>query len=187
MNKIKHNFLRTSPPKESEIMWVFMSPNRELQKIGLAAMSLRPIETERIQRTLIEFLQDPNFYFKEYAFLSLNKFKENPADKNDAVRKRLLEIIKNEEGKGKGKGNISFREFLLLAKFPSQETALFLQDQLMKEGQENKIYRIAAFSALKKMGEPYFTKVLEYVKNHSTPEMKKELLERENTWLDTSF
>jgi hypothetical protein len=37
-----------------------------------------------------------------------------------------------------------------------------------------------AFYALKKMGNSFYDEAAEYVKKHGSPEIKKELLEREN-------
>lgn len=181
-NKIRQKFLNARQPTEAEIITALNSSNRKFQRIGLAAMSLKPIETDQIVEILFEFLQDENFYFKEYALLALKEFEKFPESKKDVLGKQLLEIIKGEEKKGKE--GISFREFSLLAKFPSQDSVSFLTERLMREGAENKLFRIAAFSALKKMGEPYYSQATEYVKKHGNSEIKNELLERENTWLE---
>ena len=86
--------------------------------------------------------------------------------------KQLLKIIKNEE-----ENELSIEGFLLLAKFPSKEAALFLTEQLMKEGKENRTFRYSAFRALKEMGDSYYDEAAEYVNTHGSPEIKKELLE----------
>ena len=54
----------------------------------------------------------------------------------------------------------------------------------MKEGKEDRIrlFRLAAFKALKEMGNSYYDEAAEYVNKHGSSEIKKELLARENFW-----
>jgi hypothetical protein len=173
--KMEQKFLRAKQPTETEIISVLKSPNRRFQKIGLVAMSLKPIETEQLTEILFGFLQDNDYYFRTDALYSLNNFTKFPDSKKADLGKQLLEIMKNEKAKG-----IFLSEFNLLAKFPSEEAALFLTEQLMKEGKENYLFRNLAFYSLKKMGDTYYDQAAEYVKKHGSPELKKELLERES-------
>jgi len=177
MDKLKQKFLRAKQPTEAEIISVLRSPNRRFQRVGLAAMSLKPIETDQLAEILFEFLQDQDPEFRWYAAYSLEEFTKFPESKKVNLGKQLLEIAKNEKEKG-----ISIGEFLLLAKFPSKEASLFLTEQLMKEGKENFLYRNFAFNALKEMGDLYYDEAAEYVNNHGSPEIKKELLELQNSW-----
>jgi HEAT repeat protein len=177
MDKLKQKFLRAKQPTETEIITVLKSPNRRFQKIGLVAMSLKPIETEQLTEILFGLLQDNDFYFRVDALYALKKFTKFPDSKKVDLRKQLLEIIKNEKAKG-----ILLDEFYLLAKFPSEEAALFLTEQLMKEGKENYLYRNIACNALKRMGDSYYDQAAEYVDKHGSPEIKEELWEREEAW-----
>lgn len=177
MCKIKQKFLRAKQPTETEIISVLRSPNIRFQRVGLAAMSLKPIETDQLIEILFEFLQNTDREFKLYAIYSLEKFTLFPESKKDSLGKRLIKIIKDEKDKG-----VSIEEFSLLAKVPSKETVLFLTEQLMKEGKENFIFRYPAFRALKEMGDSYYNKAAEYVNEHGSPELKKELLESEKFW-----
>jgi hypothetical protein len=177
MSKTKQKFLQAKQPTEDEIISVLSSPNRRFQRVGLAAMTLKPIETDQLIDILFEFLQDQNREFRFYATVSLEKFTKFPESKKDSLGRQLLEIIKNEKDNG-----VSILEFSLLAKVPSEEAALFLTEQLMSEGKENLYFRYAAFRALKEMGDSYYNEATEYVRNHGSSEIKKELLERENSW-----
>ncbi|MGB2807349.1 MAG: hypothetical protein WBC22_06400 [Sedimentisphaerales bacterium] len=177
MDKLKQKFLLAKQPTETEIISVLKSPNRRFQKIGLVAMSLKPIETEQLTEILFGFLQDNDFYFRVDALYSLDKFTKFPESKKAGLGKQLLEIIKNEKDKG-----LFIQEFSLLAKFPSEEAALFLTEQLMKEGKENYLYRNFAFNALKKMGNSFYDEAAEYINKHGSSEIKKEHLEREKSW-----
>jgi hypothetical protein len=174
MVKMQQKFLQTKPPTETEIVSVLRSPDRRFQRVGLAAMSLKPIETDQLTDILFEFLRDQDGDFRWYAAYSLEEFTKFPESKKNSLGRQLLEIIKNEEDQG-----LSINEFSLLAKFPSEEAALFLTEQLMKEGKENYLYRNFAFNALKEMGNSYYDKAAEYVNKHGSPEIKKELLEWE--------
>ena len=176
-SKIEQKFLRAEQPTEAEIISVLRSPNRRFQRVGLAAMSLKPIETDQLIGILFEFLQDQDRDFRYYTIASLKRFTEFPESRRSELGKQLLEIIKNEKDQG-----IFFGEILLLAQFPSEEAAGFLTEQLMKEGKENSMIRELAFSMLKQMGDSFYNKAAEYVKNNGSPEIKKELLERENQW-----
>jgi len=64
MSKIKWKFLRTKQPTEAEIISVLRSPNRRFQRVGLVAMSLKPIETDQIIGILFEFLRDQDRDFR---------------------------------------------------------------------------------------------------------------------------
>jgi len=178
-SKIGQRFLRARQPTEDEIISVLRSPDRRFQRVGLAAMSLKPIETDQLIDILFEFLQDQDRDFRYYAFSSLDKFTDFPKSKKAALGKQLLEIIKKEKDKG-----LYIQKFYLLAKVPSEEVSLFLTEQLMKEGEEkeNVLLRLVAFKALKEMGDSYYEKAAEYVNKHGSPEIKKELLEREKWW-----
>ena len=157
-----------------------MSPNRRFQRVGLTAMSINPIETDQLIDILFEFLQNQEPEFRWYAIASLDKFKKFPESRKADLGKQLLEIIKNE----KDDALPLPQRFTLLAKFPSEEAALFLTEQLMKEGKERRIliFRLMAFKALKKMGDSYYDEAAEYVNKHGSPEIKKELLDFENHW-----
>jgi hypothetical protein len=174
--KIRQKFLREKQPTETEIISVLRSPNRRFQRVGLAAMSIAPIETDQLTEILFEFLQDQDPEFRWYAISSLKKFTQFPESKKADLGKQLLEIIKTKKD-----NESSIEEISLLAKFPSEEAALFLTEQLMKEGKENRIriFRYVAFRALKEMGDSYYDEAAEYVNKHGSPEIKKELLEQE--------
>lgn len=175
--KMEQKFLRAKQPTETEIISVLRSPNRSFQKVALVAMSLKPIETEKITDILFEFLRDQEPEFRWYAMLSLDKFTKFPESRKADLGKQLLEINKNEKDDALPLPH----RFTLLAKFPSEEAALFLTEQLMKEGKEDRIrtFRYAAFRALKEMGNSYYDQAAEYVNKHGSPEIKKELWERE--------
>jgi hypothetical protein len=182
MEKMRHKFLQSEQPSESEIISVLKSKDMRTQKIGLVAMSLKPIQTDQLADILIEFLQDQDFYFKQYACSALDQFAFFSESKKPQLEKQLLQIVKEEIPKGK-KG-IAFQEFSLLAKVPSQETATFLEEQLIKEGKENRILRLAAFVALKKMGDSYLDRAAEYVKENGNVELQKEFLGNQNYYND---
>ena len=178
MKKIKQNFLRAKQPTETEIIAVLRSPNRRFQRVGLAAMCLKPIETEKLIEILFEFIQDQDPEFSSYALASLNRFTKFPESKKAELGKQLLEIIRTKKD-----NELSIREIFLLAKFPSEEAALFLTEQLVKEGKDLiRVFRYAAFKSLKEMGNSYYDEAAEYVKKHGSSEIKKELLEWENSW-----
>lgn len=179
MAKIKQKFLRAKQPTETEIIFVLRSPKRRFQRVGLAAMSLKPIETDQLVDILFEFLQDKDRDFRWCAKYALDEFSEFSESKKAKLGRQLLEIIKNEKDTG-----LAIAEFSLLAKFPSEEASRFLTEQLMKEGgeRENYLYRNFAFNALKKMGNSYYDQAAEYVNEHGSPEIKKELSQRENSW-----
>jgi len=182
MNKIKQEFLRAKQPTETEIISVLRSPNRRFQRVGLVAMRLKPIETDQLIDILFEFLRDQEPKFRWHAMLALEKFTQFPESRKSDLGKQLLEIIKNEKDDTLSLPQI----FILLAKFPSEEAALFLTEQLMKEGKETRIrvFRYAAFRALKEMGNTYYDEAAEYVKKHGSSEIKEEFLEREKNWID---
>ena len=56
----------------------------------------------------------------------------------------------------------------------------------MKEGKGNYPYRNLAFNALKEMDDSYYDEAADYVKTHGSPEIKKDFLEREKSWVDIS-
>jgi len=179
MSKPKQKFLRAKQPTETEIISVLRSPNRRFQRVGLVAMCLKPIETDQLIDILFEFLQDQDKDLRWYAVYSLLDFTKFPESKKDSLGRRLLGIIKSEKDL-----ELFIKKFTLLAKFPSEEAALFLTEQLIKEGKENYLYRNFAFNALKKMGNTYYDQAAEYVKNHGSSEIKEEFLEREKSWID---
>jgi len=174
--KMRQKFLRAKQPTETEIISVLRSPNRRFQKVALVAMSIKPIETDQLTDILFEFLRDQDPEFRWYAIDSLDKFTKFPESKKADLGKQLLEIIKTRKD-----NELSIQEISLLAKFPSEEAAQFLTEQLMKEGKENRIrmFRYVAFRALKEMGDSYYDEAAEYVNTHGSPEIKKELLEWE--------
>ena len=178
--KMEQKFLRAKQPTETEIISVLRSPNRRFQKVALVAMSLKPIETDQLTDILFEFLRDQEPEFRWFAMLSLDKFTKFPESRKADLGKQLLEIIKNE----KDDALPLPQRFTLLAKFPSEEAALFLTEHLMKEGKEDRIriFRLMAFKALKEMGNSYYDEAAEYVNKHGSPEIKKELLGWENSW-----
>jgi len=132
MDKLKQKFLRAKQPTETEIISVLRLPNRRFQRVGLAAMSLKPIETDQLTDILFEFLQDQDRDFRLYAVFSLKEFKKFPESRKAVLGKQFLEIIK----KGKD-AEVLVKGIPLLGKFPSEEAALFLTEQLMKGGKEN--------------------------------------------------
>ena len=174
MSKIKQKFLRAKQPTEKEIISVLRSPNRKFQRVGLIAMYLKPIQTDQLIDVLFEFFQDQDRDFRRYAVYSFLDFTKIPELKKDSLGRRLLETIKNEKTP-----ELFIRKFSLFAKFPSKEAALFLTEQLMKEGKENRVYRSFAFRTLKEMGDSYYDEAAEYVNKHGSPEIKKEFSERE--------
>lgn len=172
-------FLQSKRPTETEIISVLRSPDRRFQRVALVAMSIEPIETEQVTDILFEFLQYKDREFIWYALESLYKFTKFPESRKADLGKQLLEIIRTRTD-----DELSPREISLLTKFPSEEGVLFLTELLMKEGKGSRIriFRYAAFSALKEMGDSYYDKAAEYVKRHATPEIKTELAEHENWW-----
>ena len=179
MGKMKHKFLQAKQPTEAEIISVLKSPDRRFQRVGLAAMFLKPIETDRLIDILFGFIQDRNFYFREYALYPLNEFTKFPASRKAELGKQLLQIIKTKKD-----NELSIQEITLLAKFPSEEAVFFLTGQLMKEGKESqiRIFRYAAFRTLKEMGGSYYAEAAEYVNMYGSPEIQKELLGCEKSW-----
>ncbi len=178
--KIEQKYLRAKQPTETEIISVLRSPNRRFQKVALVAMSLKPIETDQLIDILFELLQEQDPEFIWYALESLAKFTKFPESKKAELGKQLLGIIKIRK-----ENELSPREISLLAKFPSKEAASFLTEQLMKEGKENRIslFRYLAFRALKKMGDSFYDEAAEYVNTHGSSEIKKELMDWENSWI----
>ena len=175
--KIKQKFLRAKQPRETEIISVLRSPNRRFQRVGLVAMSLKPIETDQLIDILFGFLRYQEPEFRLYAMISLDKFTKFPEFRKADLGKQLLEIIKNE----KDDALPLFEQFDLLVRFRPEGTAQFLTELIMKEGKESRIriFRHLAFRALKEMSGSYYDEAAEYVNKHGSAEIKKELLERE--------
>ena len=173
---IEQKFLRAKQPTETEIISVLRSANRRFQKIAVVAMSIKPIETDKLIDILFEFLQDQDPVFRWYTLESLVKFTKFPESKKSDLGKQLLEIVKTRKD-----NELSPREISLLGKFPSEEAALFLTELLVKKGEEShiRIFRVVAFKALKKMGNSYYDEAAEYVNKHGSPKIKKEFLELE--------
>ncbi|MGB2806891.1 MAG: hypothetical protein WBC22_04080 [Sedimentisphaerales bacterium] len=179
MGKMERKFLRAKQPTETEIISILRSQNRRFQRVGLAAMFLKPIETDQLIEILFEFIQDQEPEFKFYALVSLDKFTKFPESKKADLGKQLLEIVKTRRD-----NEFYIQDFSLLAKFPSEEAALFLTEKLMKEGKDPVIraFRYTAFRALKEMGNSFYDEAAEYVNKHGSPEIKEELWEREEAW-----
>lgn len=182
--KMEQKFFQAKQPSETEIISVLKSPNREFQKVGLIAMSLKPIETEPLIDILFNFLQVQDIELRWYAIRSLERFTKFPEPRKAELGKQLLEIVK-----ARNDIEISIEEIILLAKFPSKEAAVFLAERLMKEGKEiegeeghMRIYRYATFRTLKDMGDSYYCQAEEYVNAHGSSEMKKELLKNEEAF-----
>ncbi|MHC4740192.1 MAG: hypothetical protein ACYS9Y_14885, partial [Planctomycetota bacterium] len=163
----------------TEIISVLRSPDRRFKRVGLAAMSIKPIETDQLIDILFEFLRDEDLWLRWYARISLYKFTEFPEFRKVELGKQLLEIIKTRE-----ENELAMEEFFLLVKLPSEEAVQYLTEQLMKEGEETRIrlFRWVAFKTLKEMGGSYYDDAAEYVDKHGSCEIKKELSEREITW-----
>ncbi|MGB2807977.1 MAG: hypothetical protein WBC22_09560 [Sedimentisphaerales bacterium] len=179
MDKMERKFLRAKQPTETEIISVLRSPNRRFQRVGLAAMFLKPIETDQLIEILFEFIQDQETEFEFYALLSLDKFTKFPESKKADLGKQLLEIVKTR----RRDNEFYIQDYSLLAKFPSEEAALFLTEQLMKEGKGLiRAFRYTAFRALKEMGNSFYDEAAEYVNKHGSPEIKEELRKREKAW-----
>jgi len=180
MSKLEQKFIQAKQPMEAEIISVLKSSNRRLQRVGLAAMSLKPIETDQLIDILFEFLQNQNPEFRWYAAHSLDKFKIFPESNKPRLERQLLEIIKNEKDQ-----TILYIEISLLVKFPTQETFLILTELMMKEDKENnmRILKFAAFKTLKEMGDSYYDEAAEYINTHGSLEIKKEFVELEKAWV----
>jgi hypothetical protein len=176
LEKLRQAFLQAEMPTEAEIVSLLRSPDRRLQKVGLVAMSLRPIQTEKVLTILLEYLQDKDFFYKVDAVYALGKFASFP--KSVDLERRLLMIAGNESQVG-----VLCFEIALLARFPSDEVAQYMMQELVKEGAESYIIRRSAADALKKMGDSYYQNALEYVRKHGSPELVTELLggERSST------
>jgi HEAT repeat protein len=177
VEKLKQTFLRAKQPTETEIVSVLRSPDKRFQRVGLAAMSIKPLETDMVTDILFEFLQDQDRIFRLYAVFSLKEFKEYPESRKVILGKQLLEAIKKEND-----ADVLFQGIPLLGRFPDEKAVPYLTEQLAKEGKDNRASRYSAFVALKKMGNSYYDKAAEYVNEHGSPEIKKELLDLENYW-----
>ena len=140
-------------------------------------MAIQPVQTDKVTEILIESLKDQEWYYKRYALFALEDYECFSEHKKAIWGAKLLEIICNEEDEG-----ISIREYSLLAKFPSEEAAQFLAEQLLKEGEKEKTRRQFAYHALRDMGSEFSEKSLAHVDLHASPEMKKEILKLEEIW-----
>ena len=171
--KIKQKYLQISQPSETEIVSVLRSSSRNFQRVALVAMSIKPIETDQMADVLFEFLQDQDPVFRWYTLESLDKFSNFSEIKKADLGEKLVEIVRTRQD-----DELSPREFTLLANFPSEKAALFLTEQLMREGEERRIstFRYFAFKALKEMGNSYYDKAVKDMYKHGSSEMKKELL-----------
>ena len=94
VSKMWQKFLRAKQPTETEIISVLRSPDRKEQRIALAAMSIKPIETDQVIDILFEFLRDRDREFVWYALESLVKFTKFPESKEGELGGQLLEIMK---------------------------------------------------------------------------------------------
>jgi hypothetical protein len=179
MTKIGQKFLKTGQPTEDEMISVLKSPDKKIQIVGLAAMYIKPLETEQLTDILFEFIQGEDPEFRWYARNSLLKIKNFPENKKDDLGKKLLEIVK-----GRKDSELSIEEVSLLAKFPSKEAASFLTGLFMKEGDEEntRLFRVLAFRSLKEMGDSFFDEAAEYIRNHGSPEIQNEFTERVKSW-----
>jgi hypothetical protein len=175
-DKRKQQYLQAKQPTEEEIVSVLRSPNIRVQRVGLAAMSLRPIETAQVRNILFEFITHPDRDFRLYVVFSLEEFK-SPSLQSTELEQQLLELLKAE-----GDAEVLFQGIPLLGKFHIEEAVPYLTDQLMKEGDENVIFRFAAFVALKEMGEPYYAKAADYINRYGSSEVRKDLSDREHWW-----
>jgi len=139
----------------------------------LVAMSIKPIETDQVVDIVFEFVQDPDPVFRWYALESLAKFSTFSEITRAKLGERLLPIVKARKDE-----DLSPREFALLAKFPSEKTARFLTEQLMRDGEEIRIstLRYAAFRALKEMGAPYYDNAIKEVHTNGAPGIRRRIL-----------
>jgi len=178
-NRIGQIYLKTEQPNEEEMISVLRSQDRSMQIVGLAAMSIKPIETEKIIDILFDFMQNQDPELRWYARNSLLKIKNFPENKKDDLGKKLLDIIKNRK-----ENELSVEEVSLLAKFPSKEAVSFLTDLFMKEGNDEntRLFRVLAFRTLKEMGDSYYDKAAEYIKIHGSPEIQEEFTKRVKSW-----
>ena len=97
MYKMGQKFLQAKQPTEDEIISVLRSQDKRFQIVGLAAMSLKPIETDQLTDILFEFLKDQDPEFSWYARISLLKFAKFPESMKADLGKQFLEIIKNKD------------------------------------------------------------------------------------------
>jgi hypothetical protein len=171
--QIEQQYLQTSQPSETELVSMLRSPNRHSQRVALVALSIEPIETDQIVDALFEFLQDRDPAFRWYALESLAKFSTFSEITRANLGEKLLQIVKARKDE-----DLSPREFTLLAKFPSEKTARFLTEQLMKEGEETRIsiLRHVAFRALKEMGASYYENAVKDVHKNGGPGIRRDIL-----------
>ena len=173
VSQIKQQYLQTSQPSETELVSMLQSPNRHFQRVALVAMSIKPIDTDQIVDALFKFLQDRDPDFRWYALESLAKFSTFSEITRANLGEKLLQIVKARKDE-----DLSPREFTLLAKFPSEETARFLTEQLMREGEETRIsmLRYVAFRALREMGAPYYDNAIKEVHTNGAPGIRRSIL-----------
>jgi hypothetical protein len=179
IKKISQKLLRVRQPTETEIISALRSPNRRFQRVALVAMSIKPIETEKVMDILFVFFQDEDPEFRLHALLSLEQFSKIPESRKADFGKRLFEIIKTRED-----NELSPQELSSLAKVPSEEAAGFLTEQLMRDGEDIRLFRYCAFKALREMGDSYYNEAAEHVNKHGSPEIKKDLLAWEKPLLE---
>ncbi len=177
--KIGEKFLQSQQPAEDEIITVLTSPVKEHKIAGLAAMSIKPIETDKVTDILFEFLKDKDWELRWFARCALWKFKDFPESRKDELGNRLLEIMNSRKA-----NELSLEEIMLLQKFPSKESAHFLTEQIMREGNDvnTAIYKACSFQTLKRMGGSYYDDAADYIRKNGSPEIKEELSQREESW-----
>jgi hypothetical protein len=181
MSKMAQKFRGGAQPTEDEIVSLLSSPDRNLQRVALAAMSLKPIETDRLIDVLFGFLDDGDYYFKAYALAALDEFTDFPQSQKPELGRRLLQIVRS-----RPRDDLMPEEVLLLARFPSQEAAVFLTDILITEGSDRRtqLFRFVAFKTLKQMGDSYYDQAAACADQLCTPQIKEELLDWESVWQD---
>jgi hypothetical protein len=173
VSKIKEEYLQLSQPSETEIVSILRPSSRNFQRVALVAMSIKPIETDQMADILFEFLQDQDLDFVWYTLESLVKFSNFSEIKQADLGEKLLETVETRK-----EDELSPREFTLLARLPSEKAALFLTEQLMREGEgaRKSALRYAAFRALKEMGGSYYDKAAQDVYKNGSSVIKKDLL-----------
>ncbi len=171
VSKLREKFLQSRQPEQSEIVSVLRSPSRKLQRIGLAAMSLRLAQTDEVVEILFEFLQGQNREFRWYAVHALGELRPLEEAKRASWGRQLLEITRRERDV-----QIQMKEIFLLGELGCEEAIPFLTEQLMKEGEEYFGLRVVAYLSLWKMGGPFYDKVA----NYSSAEIRKAVEDLEN-------
>ncbi|MCE5186154.1 MAG: HEAT repeat domain-containing protein [Planctomycetaceae bacterium] len=175
--RFSRDYLNAKQPTEAEILSALSSPDQDVQIAGLAAMSIKPIETDRVAKSLFEFLHKEDPEPRWSAVRALNRFGGFSETVKKDLGPQLLEQLKTQN-------KIDTMEMYLLRKFPSESSAQFLTENLMKEGDASgvKTLRYAAFRALKEMGEPYYKDAISYVNVHGSTELKEQIRAWEQAW-----